>query len=292
MADIPTVPTIFDGADLGRLKVRGAAYKAIETPAGRLCVPTHFILGYKWRRWEVTVSDIYETDNKGKRLGTEPAPNNKLPPSCFSCDHFTMFGAQEGCGRPKESPCPHGRDAPAKSAREYHQDKFAGVPNSPPNLIIDKDLVIAALEDKLKKHEEMWTDKLAHANYDHSKKVAELQHKIEQVDRERLGLYPVIDEMKRVRATFEKDLAQDRRIISDQQAELERLREEAKPVPHVEGRPCTTDQPCILRRTYFCMFLCIKNHRRNPVPQTGACPPEDCEDRDCVNCADRPIGGP
>jgi hypothetical protein len=130
MADIPTVPTIFDGADLGRLKIRGASYKAIETPAGRLCVPTHFILGYKWRRWEVTVSDIYETDKYGKRLLTEPAPNNKLPPSCFSCDHFTMFGAQEGCGRPKEAPCPHGLDTLAKSAREYHQDKFAGVPRA------------------------------------------------------------------------------------------------------------------------------------------------------------------
>lgn len=76
MADILKIldhPTIF-GMDpqnperhlrLERLKIRGATYSTIgEAPSA----PTEIILGYKGRRWELKISEAYETDRHGKRL--------------------------------------------------------------------------------------------------------------------------------------------------------------------------------------------------------------------------------
>lgn len=62
-------PTIFGDLRIGQLHITGANYNTVgDAPS----VPTSIIIGYKGRRWELTISEAFETDKHGKRI-TPPA---------------------------------------------------------------------------------------------------------------------------------------------------------------------------------------------------------------------------
>lgn len=99
MAELPTHPVIWGDLSLHQLHITGASY---TTKGDAPSVPVHIILGNKNRRWELVISDIYETDKQGKRLTPAPAEHtielsekllaevDKTYPErhwCMTCDH-------------------------------------------------------------------------------------------------------------------------------------------------------------------------------------------------------------
>jgi len=69
LTPIPTHPTIFGGLRLIQLHISGAVYHAAgDAPS----VPSLIVLTNKTRRWELVISDAYETDRTGKPLNRSP----------------------------------------------------------------------------------------------------------------------------------------------------------------------------------------------------------------------------
>jgi len=109
MAEFPTHPTIFDGASISQLRIRGAAY---ATHGDAPSVPTRIILGYKTRRWELVIGDVFETDKKGNRLPQGPAATDgcERPTGTF-CAHAADRASVKLCSR-IDYICPHHQKVP------------------------------------------------------------------------------------------------------------------------------------------------------------------------------------
>jgi predicted Zn-ribbon and HTH transcriptional regulator len=71
MADIPTIPKLWGDLRLAQLHITGASFEKRETSTGPIMAPTHLTIGNKSQRWSLDISDAYETDRKGNRLGVK-----------------------------------------------------------------------------------------------------------------------------------------------------------------------------------------------------------------------------
>lgn len=192
MAELPTHPNIF-GVDpshpehpfrLAQLHITGASF---VTKGDAPSVPTHLIIGYKWRRWELVISDAYETDRHGKRLtpgqaSTPPAP--QFPADISRGDLVNRILELEADKEKLKTELGRMRQEIESCGEGCH--------------------IVGLLKEKLENEQRAFNHE--HALYEQEKEfVREAGKKLDMERQEREGLYPVIDEMKRVRATLEAD---------------------------------------------------------------------------------------
>jgi hypothetical protein len=218
MADIPSHPKIFGDLRLAQLHISGAVYHTVgDAPS----TPTLIVLTNKTRRWELVISDAYETDRTGKPINR--APQASTPPA------------------------------------------------QPSHIIAPADVLCIPLKAMLA------------PETPEGQRVRELEA---QLDAEQAAHDKLSDEwalLLTAKAEVDEKLAQDRRIISDQQAELVRLRSNHnltdKETNHVHV-PC----PCTVPPTPHCQW-CGATLPIEPEPDCKLCELVGKAVSHCVKCS-------
>jgi len=234
--DIPSHPKIFGDLRLDQLRISGAVYHTVgDAPS----TPTLIVLANKTRRWELVISDAYETDRKGKPLNIKPSDDGK------------------------------GEDGPDHMAKMPTSASSALAPETPEGQRVKK------LEELLRQGLEVNGD-LHSALCGAQKTIAELESDNKFLAEKNIIRQKCIEEL-------EIERRQDRRIISDQQAELVRLRSNHnltdKETNHVHV-PC----PCTVPPTPHCQW-CGATLPIEPEPDCKLCELVGKAVSHCVKCS-------